>query len=182
MSQWFLSYTVFIVAASFLRIPFTIIWACVEAGRRNKPSNGFKALPIFLVLRPTEWQWKWRQKLLISPKSKLNSNNISLICSAENILCSIEFDQARCKRIFEGSLTLLASFDFATSCPKNKSPPTKKPGSAPTLSSWVTYSLSVYSNICHPFQGQLKAVKLEHSADHHHLTLLRAQFSTHWRH
>ena len=34
--------------------------------------------------------------------------------------CSIELGQARCKRIFQGSLTLLASFDFATSCPKIK--------------------------------------------------------------
>ena len=39
--------TVFIVAVSFLRIPFTIICACMEAGRRNKPSIGIKALPIF---------------------------------------------------------------------------------------------------------------------------------------
>ena len=30
--------TVLIVAVSFLRIPFRIIWACMEAGRRNKPS------------------------------------------------------------------------------------------------------------------------------------------------
>ena len=28
--------TVFIVAVLFLRIPFTIIWACMEAGRRNQ--------------------------------------------------------------------------------------------------------------------------------------------------
>ena len=34
--------TVFIVAVSFLRIPFTIIWACMEASRRNKPSIGIK--------------------------------------------------------------------------------------------------------------------------------------------
>ena len=39
--------TVSIVAVSFLRISFTIIWACMEAGRRNKPSIGIKALPIF---------------------------------------------------------------------------------------------------------------------------------------
>ena len=38
--------TVFIVAVLFLRIPFTIIWACMEAGRRNEPSIGIKALPI----------------------------------------------------------------------------------------------------------------------------------------
>ena len=36
-----------IVAVSFLRIPFTIIWACMEASKRNKPSSGIKALPIF---------------------------------------------------------------------------------------------------------------------------------------
>ena len=39
--------TVSIVAVSFLRIPFTIIWACMEASRRNKPSIGIKVLPIF---------------------------------------------------------------------------------------------------------------------------------------
>ena len=39
--------TVFIVAVSFLRIPFTITRACMEAGRENKPSIGIKALPIF---------------------------------------------------------------------------------------------------------------------------------------
>ena len=39
--------TVFIVAASFLRVPFTIIRACREASRRNKPSIGIKVLPIF---------------------------------------------------------------------------------------------------------------------------------------
>ena len=38
--------TVFIVAVSFLRIPFTIFWACMEASRRNKPSIGIKVLPI----------------------------------------------------------------------------------------------------------------------------------------
>ena len=37
----------FIVAVLFLRIPFTIIWACMEASRRNKSSIGIKALPIF---------------------------------------------------------------------------------------------------------------------------------------
>ena len=46
--------TVSIVAVSFLRIPFTIIWACMEASRRNKPSIGIKALPrhqyLFLFL------------------------------------------------------------------------------------------------------------------------------------
>ena len=39
--------TVLIVAVSFLRIHFTIIWACMEVGRRNKPSIGIKVLPIF---------------------------------------------------------------------------------------------------------------------------------------
>ena len=38
--------TVFIVAVSFLRIPFTVIWVCMEAGRRNKPSLGIRALSI----------------------------------------------------------------------------------------------------------------------------------------
>ena len=36
-----------IVAVSFLRIPFTFNWACLEAGRRIKPLIGIKALPIF---------------------------------------------------------------------------------------------------------------------------------------
>ena len=38
--------TVFIVAVSFLRVPFTIICACIEAGGRNKSSIGIKALHI----------------------------------------------------------------------------------------------------------------------------------------
>ena len=39
--------TVSTVAVSFLHIPFTIIWACIEAGRRNKLSIGIEAIPIF---------------------------------------------------------------------------------------------------------------------------------------
>ena len=60
------------------------------------------------------------KKIQISPKSKLNGNNIALICNPEKFWCSIELGQAQCKRIFQGSLTLLASFDFATSCSKIK--------------------------------------------------------------
>ena len=45
----------------------------------------------------------------------------SRICNSFIVFfCSIELGQARCKRIFQGSLTLLASFDFSTSCPKLK--------------------------------------------------------------
>ena len=60
------------------------------------------------------------KKIPISPKPKLNGNNKSLICNPEKFQYSIELGQAQCKRIFQGSLTLLASFDFATSCPKIK--------------------------------------------------------------
>ena len=46
MSQWFLSYIIFIVAVLFLLIPFMIIWAFREAGGRNtcKPSTNIKEL------------------------------------------------------------------------------------------------------------------------------------------
>ena len=110
--------TVFIVTASFLRIPFTIICACMEASGRNKPLIGIKALAIFWSSRPMAIEVT--PKIPISPKSKLNGNNISLICNPEKFYCSIKLGQALCKRIFQDSLTHLAPFDFATSCPKIK--------------------------------------------------------------
>ena len=62
------SYIVFIVAVPFLPLPFTIICACMEAGWKNKPSIGIKAPPF--SQSSSQRQWKKRQKLRISPKSK----------------------------------------------------------------------------------------------------------------
>ena len=61
------------------------------------------------------------KKIPISLKSKLNGNNISLICKSENFQCSIELGQARCKQIFQRSLTLLASFEFGDIPSENQS-------------------------------------------------------------
>ena len=60
------------------------------------------------------------KKIPILPESKPNGNNISLICYSETFLCRIKLSQALWKRIFQGSLTLLAYFEFATSCQKIK--------------------------------------------------------------
>ena len=49
----------------------------MEAGRRSKPSIGIKALPIFNDNKTNA------KKILISAKSELNGNNISLICNPE---------------------------------------------------------------------------------------------------
>ena len=81
MSQWFFSYIVFMVAVPFLRIPFTIIWACMGAGGRNKPSTGIKALAF--SWSSGQRQWKESQKIPILPKLKLNGNTISLIYNSE---------------------------------------------------------------------------------------------------
>ena len=69
------------VAVPLLRIPFTIIWACMEAGGRNKPSTGIKALTF--SWSSGQMQWKESQKIPILPKLKLNGNTISLICNSE---------------------------------------------------------------------------------------------------
>ena len=73
----------------------------------SKPSIGIKALPIFRS--SGQRHKKQREKIRISPKSKLNGNNISLICNPEEFYCSIDLGQARCKRIFQ---VLLLSSHF----------------------------------------------------------------------
>ena len=152
----------------------------MEVGGRNEPSTGIKVLPF--SRSSSQWQRKECQKILISPKSKLNWNDISLIrlftvpyfswdrldiprltvmgilifkctegagirdyssgdeknrgtvitslqlvfteCVVIVILRSfsveLKLSQAQCKRIFQGSLTLLASFELVTSCQKIK--------------------------------------------------------------
>ena len=57
-------------------------------------------------------------KIPILPNSNLNGNHMLLICDSETFQCSIELGEARCKRIVQGSLTLLPSFEFVTSCQK----------------------------------------------------------------
>ena len=57
--------TVSIVAVSFLRIPFTIIWACMEACM--EALNRHKSASHLLVIRPTAI--KVTPKIPISPKS-----------------------------------------------------------------------------------------------------------------
>ena len=95
-----------------LIIPFTIIRACMEGGGRKKPSTGrIRELPFSWY--SGQWQWNQRQKIPILLKSNINGNNILFYCS-------IELGQTRCKRIFQGSLSLFASFEFATSCHKIK--------------------------------------------------------------
>ena len=61
---------------------------------------------------------KVKPKIPILPDSKLNGNHMLLICDSETFQCSIELGEARCKRIVQGSLTLLPSFEFVTSCQK----------------------------------------------------------------
>ena len=89
----------------------------MEAKRRNKPSISIKALLVFWSSANGN---KIKNKISISPISKFNGNNILLIRNPEKFKCSIEVGQGRRKGIFQGFLTLLASFDFATSCPKIK--------------------------------------------------------------
>ena len=113
--------TVFIVAVSFLLIPFTIIcselvWKLAEeislqsASKRfpsfGPPANGTKSNAKKSRFRPNQnltgtiYHWS---VILRSFSVVLNSRS-----------------QGRCKQIFQGSLTLLASFVFTTSCPKIK--------------------------------------------------------------
>ena len=114
------SYIVFIVAVPFLLICFKIIWACMEARWKNKPLIGIKAPPF--SQSSGQRQWKKRQKLRISPKSKLNGN-VSLPCNSEKFYPkgSIELSQTRCKQISQHSLTLLMSFEFPKSLSENQS-------------------------------------------------------------
>ena len=113
--------TVFIVAVSFLLIPFTIIcseliWKLAEEISLQSPS---KCFPSF------------------GPPANSTKSNAkkSWFCSNQNLMGTIlhwsvilrsfsvvlnSRGQAQWKQIFQGSLTLLASFDFTTSCPKIK--------------------------------------------------------------
>ena len=100
------------VAVPLLRIPFTIIWACMEAGGRNKPSLG----------PPAKGNERKARKSRFCPNWNLTGTLYhgfvilrSLVYSRE---CTIELGQARSKRIFQGSLTLVASFEFAIFCQK----------------------------------------------------------------
>ena len=49
--------TVFIVTVSFLRIPFKIIWACMEAGRRN-PSHLLVLQPMAIKVTPKKSRFR----------------------------------------------------------------------------------------------------------------------------
>ena len=64
-----------------------------------------------------------RDFLSLRHPNHLGPKNRNLIITSPNpekFQSSTQLGQGRCKRIFQGSLTLLASFDFATSCPKIK--------------------------------------------------------------
>ena len=92
-----------IVAVSFMRIAFTIIWACTklaeEISRQSAPKR-------FLCFGPPANGNKVTPKIPISPKSKLNGNNVSLICDPE-----------KAKRDANGffKVFLLSSHDFLIS-------------------------------------------------------------------
>ena len=75
--------TVPIVAVSFLRIPFTIIWACMEAGRRNKPpANSNKSNAKKSLFRPNRnstgtiyhWSVILRSFSIVSNSAKRDAN------------------------------------------------------------------------------------------------------------
>ena len=94
----------------------------------TKPFKPWEAKTVWACLSHTGGLI-WRKLFLESVRSEpifiwipaqLNGNNILLVCNPEKFWCSIELGQARCKRIFQGSLALLASSEFATSCQKRK--------------------------------------------------------------
>ena len=62
-----------------------------------------------LIWRKLFLEYVRSEPIFIWIPAQLNGNNILLICNSEKFWCSIELGQARCKRIFQGSLALLAS-------------------------------------------------------------------------
>ena len=77
------AYIVFIVAVPFLHIPFTIIWACMEVGRR-------KLMSLQLVLKcfhslgpPANGKERNTQTSWFLPNLNLTGTILSLICNSE---------------------------------------------------------------------------------------------------
>ena len=105
-------------AVSLLRIPLTIVWACIRklawGISLQHCSTGIKALnSLLLVLWSTAMNGT-PKKIPIWSKSKLNGNNISFTCNSS---FSVVSNSAKSDA---NGFFKVASFEFATSCQKIK--------------------------------------------------------------